>query len=87
MTEYFQKGKFSNIQNDFILFKWKKYILERQKQRKQNIIWAKSLKPIFNQITTNSRDENNNQITYVAILNCDLDIAPYLNCINSKINE
>ena len=94
MTEYVKEVEFSDMKENMRLLKWKKYISERQKQRKRNITLAKlskslmKKKPIDHSNKLNSKNQSENQSKNrdknpnVATLNCDLDIAPYLNCSN-----
>ena len=76
MTQYVETTEISNMKINIILLKWKKYTSDKQKQRQRNIILAKLSKNFINQQTS----ENYNSKSYVAFLNCDLDIVPYLNC-------
>ena len=76
MTQYVETTEISNMKRNIILLKWKKYTSDKQKQRQRNIILAKLSKKLINK----QKSENHNSKSYVAFLNCDLDIAPYLNC-------
>ena len=92
MTEYVKKVEFSDMEENMRLLKWKTYISERQKQR--NITLAKLSKSLMkkkaidhsNNHTIKNQSENKSKNREknpnVATLNCDLDIAPYLNCSN-----
>ena len=94
MAEYVKKVEFSDMEENMRLLKWKKYIVERQKQRKRNITLAKLSKSLMkkkaidnsNKLTSKnhsqSRHQNHDKNPNVATLDCDLDIAPYLNCSN-----
>ena len=82
MTEYVKKTEFPDMEENIMLLKWKKYISERRQQRKRNIKLGKLSKSLMNKKASSKsgkhRDQKQN--SNVATLNCDLDIAPYLNC-------
>ena len=82
MTEYVEKAEFSDMEDNMRLLNWKKYISERKQQRKRNIKLAKLSKSILNKKASlkSGKLPSQKQHSNVATLNCDLDIAPYLNC-------
>ena len=86
MTDYVKETENSNAENNNRLPKWKKYISERQNQRRRILKLSKLSKalkkPSVKENLRKNGDDNHSGGSNVAILNCDLDIAPYLNCID-----